>query len=88
MGPRPHHSLTKSNMYLLTAGNNIQRIRILEPGRLGRRPNYVCVCSILSPADEMKSQWGQIVYEVHKSTIFASHAKAKKESFIRKLAGK
>ncbi len=72
-------------MYAITMDNNIQRIRIVgKAGHLDR----VAVCSILSSSDEIKSHWGRIVYEIHRSRIFTNYDAAKKESFIRKLKGK
>lgn len=70
-------------MYTITIENNIRRIKILGPTNF---KNRVRVSFILSPEDEIKSFWGQIVSNIHKSQIFKTEEAAKKEQFIRKLS--
>ncbi len=78
-------------MYTITLDNNIQRINIIGPSHQYDPINHfekngVRVYSILSPEDEVKSCWGRIVYDVHKSQIFTTREAAQKEQFIRKLS--
>ena len=80
-------------MYILDADNNITRIKITNEYEalktfVHQIVEIVEVCVILSPEDEEKSLWGNIVYDVPRSSIYHTHEAAKKASFKRKLGMK
>lgn len=70
-------------MFMVTDHNTVQRIVLIRPTQ---NPNMVTVRSILSSKDEVKTLWGQIVFDLHISQIFDTEEKAKKELFVRSLS--
>ncbi len=70
-------------MYVINAwSGTVNKIKIHD--RNGDRFNITIV---LSPEDEAKSLWGQIVISEHVSNIYPTKEAARRELFLRKLKG-